>query len=610
MEQERVPTFLLQLQLNKIRNFSIIAHIDHGKSTLSDRIIEFCGGLSKREMKSQVLDTLELERERGITIKAQSVALNYVDEEREYQFNLIDTPGHVDFSYEVSRSLAACEGALLVVDGSQGVEAQTLSTCYKAIDLGLEVIPVINKIDLPQAEPERVKREIEEIIGIDASEALSVSAKDGTNLNELMKQIAKKIPAPKKSKEANLQALIIDSWYDNFLGVISLIRIFSGSLKKGEKFIVKSTGQTYTADTIGKFTPKKVPCTELSEGEVGYLVASVKDLKSVPVGDTLISAKNPETEELDGFEEVKPQVFASFFPIDSNDYQAFREALQKLNLNDASLIFEPENSDILGSGFRCGFLGTLHMEVVKERLEREYDLDLITTAPSVAYEILKTNGEETTISSPAELPTVNEIAEIREPIIKSTILCPDKYVGDVIELAMAKRGVQKDLQYLGGQVSIIFEMPLSEIVMDFFDTLKSKSQGYASVDFVFDRFQNAELVKVDVAINGLVVDSLSSIMHKSEAARKGREIAKRLREVIPRQMFEIPIQIMLGSKIIARESVKAFRKNVTAKLYGGDVTRKKKLLEKQKAGKKKMKQIGKVALPQEAFLSFLSTDKK
>jgi len=601
---------LLQLQLNKIRNFSIIAHIDHGKSTLSDRIIEFCGGLSKREMKSQVLDTLELERERGITIKAQSVALNYVDEDREYQFNLIDTPGHVDFSYEVSRSLAACEGALLVVDGSQGVEAQTLSTCYKAIDLGLEVIPVINKIDLPQAEPERVKREIEEIIGIDASEALSVSAKDGTNLNELMKQIAKKIPAPKKSKEANLQALIIDSWYDNFLGVISLIRIFSGSLKKGEKFIVKSTGQTYTADTIGKFTPKKVPCTELSEGEVGYLVASVKDLKSVPVGDTLISAKNPETDELDGFEEVKPQVFASFFPIDSNDYQAFREALQKLNLNDASLIFEPENSDILGSGFRCGFLGTLHMEVVKERLEREYDLDLITTAPSVAYEILKTNGEETTISSPAELPTVNEIAEIREPIIKSTILCPDKYVGDVIELAMAKRGVQKDLQYLGGQVSIIFEMPLSEIVMDFFDTLKSKSQGYASVDFVFDRFQNAELVKVDVAINGLVVDSLSSIMHKSEAARKGREIAKRLREVIPRQMFEIPIQIMLGSKIIARESVKAFRKNVTAKLYGGDVTRKKKLLEKQKAGKKKMKQIGKVALPQEAFLSFLSTDKK
>ena len=601
---------MLQLQLNKIRNFSIIAHIDHGKSTLSDRIIEFCGGLSKREMKSQVLDTLELERERGITIKAQSVALNYVDEEREYQFNLIDTPGHVDFSYEVSRSLAACEGALLVVDGSQGVEAQTLSTCYKAIDLGLEVIPVINKIDLPQAEPERVKREIEEIIGIDASEALSVSAKDGTNLNELMKQIAKKIPAPKKSKEASLQALIIDSWYDNFLGVISLIRIFSGTLKKGEKFIVKSTGQTYTADTIGKFTPKKVPCTELSEGEVGYLVASVKDLKSVPVGDTLISAKNPETEELDGFEEVKPQVFASFFPIDSNDYQAFREALQKLNLNDASLIFEPENSDILGSGFRCGFLGTLHMEVVKERLEREYDLNLITTAPSVAYEILKTNGEETTISSPAELPTVNEIAEIREPIIKSTILCPDKYVGDVIELAMAKRGVQKDLQYLGGQVSIIFEMPLSEIVMDFFDTLKSKSQGYASVDFVFDRFQNAELVKVDVAINGLVVDSLSSIMHKSEAARKGREIAKRLREVIPRQMFEIPIQIMLGSKIIARESVKAFRKNVTAKLYGGDVTRKKKLLEKQKAGKKKMKQIGKVALPQEAFLSFLSTDKK
>tara|TARA_B100002052_G_scaffold238275_1_gene222069 strand:- start:4456 stop:6246 length:1791 start_codon:yes stop_codon:yes gene_type:complete len=594
--------------LNKIRNFSIIAHIDHGKSTLSDRIIEFCGGLSKREMKSQVLDTLELERERGITIKAQSVALNYSDE-KDYQFNLIDTPGHVDFSYEVSRSLAACEGALLVVDGSQGVEAQTLSTCYKAIDLGLEVIPVINKIDLPQAEPERVKKEIEEIIGIDASDALSVSAKDGTGLDDLMKQIAQKIPPPRDSKEKNLQALIIDSWYDNFLGVISLIRIFSGELSKGEKFIVKSTGQTFTAESIGKFTPKKVDCDKLSQGEVGYLVANVKDLKSVPVGDTLISAKHTETKQLEGFEEVKPQVFASFFPIESNEYQSFREALQKLNLNDASLVFEPENSEILGSGFRCGFLGTLHMEVVKERLEREYNLDLITTAPSVAYEILRTNGEESFISSPAELPTANEIDAIREPIIKSTILCPDKYVGDVIELAIAKRGVQKDLQYLGGQVSIIFEMPLSEIVMDFFDLLKSKSQGYASVDFVFDRYQKADLVKVDVAVNGLVVDSLSSIMHRSDAQRKGRDIARRLREVIPRQMFEIPIQIMLGGKIIARESVKAFRKNVTAKLYGGDVTRKKKLLEKQKAGKKKMKQIGKVALPQEAFLSFLSTDK-
>lgn len=597
------------LKLNKIRNFSIIAHIDHGKSTLSDRIIEFCGGLSKREMKAQVLDTLELERERGITIKAQAVALEYHNDTH-YHFNLIDTPGHVDFSYEVSRSLAACEGALLVVDGSQGVEAQTLSTCYKAIDLGLEVIPVINKIDLPQAEPDRVKKEIEEIIGIDASEALSVSAKDGTNLDELMKQISHKIPPPKTTEQENLQALIIDSWYDNFLGVISLIRIFSGSLSKGEKFIVKSTGQTFTADTIGKFTPKKIECSSLSEGEVGYLVASVKDLKSVPVGDTLVSAKHPETPELEGFEEVKPQVFASFFPIESNDYQAFREALQKLNLNDASLVFEPENSEILGSGFRCGFLGTLHMEVVKERLEREYNLDLITTAPSVAYEVMKTNGEELSISSPSELPTPNEIDEIREPIIRSTVLCPDKYVGEVIELAMSKRGVQKDLQYLGGQVSIIFDMPLSEIVMDFFDILKSKSQGYASVDFAFDRFQKADLVKVDVAINGLVVDSLSSIMHKSEAQRKGRDMAQRLRNVIPRQMFEIPIQIMLGSKIIARESVKAFRKNVTAKLYGGDVTRKKKLLEKQKAGKKKMKQIGKVALPQEAFLSFLSTEKK
>ena len=438
---------------------------------------------------------------------------------------------------------------------------------------------------------------------------MSVSAKDGTGLDDLMKQIAQKIPPPRDSKEKNLQALIIDSWYDNFLGVISLIRIFSGELSKGEKFIVKSTGQTFTAESIGKFTPKKVDCDKLSQGEVGYLVANVKDLKSVPVGDTLISAKHTETKQLEGFEEVKPQVFASFFPIESNEYQSFREALQKLNLNDASLVFEPENSEILGSGFRCGFLGTLHMEVVKERLEREYNLDLITTAPSVAYEILRTNGEESFISSPAELPTANEIDAIREPIIKSTILCPDKYVGDVIELAIAKRGVQKDLQYLGGQVSIIFEMPLSEIVMDFFDLLKSKSQGYASVDFVFDRYQKADLVKVDVAVNGLVVDSLSSIMHRSDAQRKGRDIARRLREVIPRQMFEIPIQIMLGGKIIARESVKAFRKNVTAKLYGGDVTRKKKLLEKQKAGKKKMKQIGKVALPQEAFLSFLSTDK-
>ncbi|MBL6693380.1 MAG: elongation factor 4 [SAR86 cluster bacterium] len=596
--------------MSNTRNFSIIAHIDHGKSTLSDRIIEFCGGLSKREMKSQVLDTLELERERGITIKAQSVSLTYKNSTGEYNFNLIDTPGHVDFSYEVSRSLAACEGALLVVDGSQGVEAQTLSTCYKAIDLGLDVIPVINKIDLPQADPDRVKREIEEIIGIDASDAICVSAKDGTGLTDLLDLVVKDIPPPKDKSDDPLQALIIDSWYDNFLGVVSLIRVFSGSLKRGEKFIVKSTGQTFTADTLGIFTPKKSEKQQLSSGQVGFLVANVKELKSVPVGDTVISAKLPETKALDGFEKVQPQVFASFYPIDSNEYQAFREALQKLSLNDSSIVFEPENSEILGSGFRCGFLGTLHMEVIKERLEREYGLSLITTAPSVAYEISKTNGEELVISSPSQLPTTNEINEIREPMIKSTVLCPDKYVGDVIELAMSKRGIQKDLQYLGGQVSLTFDMPLSEIVMDFFDILKSKSQGYASVDFVFDRYQHSDLVKVDVAINGLVVDSLSAIMHRSDAQRRGREIAKRLKDVIPRQMFEIPIQIMLGSKIIARESVKAFRKNVTAKLYGGDVTRKKKLLEKQKAGKKKMKQIGKVALPQEAFLSFLSNEKK
>lgn len=596
--------------MSNTRNFSIIAHIDHGKSTLSDRIIEHCGGLSKREMKSQVLDTLELERERGITIKAQSVSLKYKNNSGEYNLNLIDTPGHVDFSYEVSRSLAACEGALLVVDGSQGVEAQTLSTCYKAIDLGLEVIPVINKIDLPQADPDRVKKEIEEIIGIDASDAICVSAKDGTGLTDLLDLVVRDIPPPKDKSDDPLQALIIDSWYDNFLGVISLIRVFSGSIKRGEKFIVKSNGQTFTADTLGVFTPKKNDTGSLSSGQVGFLVANVKELKSVPVGDTIISVKLPETNALDGFEKVQPQVFASFYPIDSNEYQSFREALQKLSLNDSSVVFEPENSEILGSGFRCGFLGTLHMEVIKERLEREYGLSLITTAPSVAYEILKTNGEKIMISSPSQLPTTNEINEIREPMIKSTVLCPDKYVGDVIELAMSKRGIQKDLQYLGGQVSLTFDMPLSEIVLDFFDTLKSKSQGYASVDFVFDRYQHSDLVKVDVAINGLVVDSLSAIMHRGDAQRRGREIAKRLKDVIPRQMFEIPIQIMLGSKIIARESVKAFRKNVTAKLYGGDVTRKKKLLEKQKAGKKKMKQIGKVALPQEAFLSFLSNEKK
>lgn len=596
--------------MSRTRNFSIIAHIDHGKSTLSDRIIEHCGGLTKREMKSQVLDMLELERERGITIKAQSVTLDYTNQDGTFTFNLIDTPGHVDFSYEVSRSLAACEGALLVVDGSQGVEAQTLSTCYKAIDLGLEVIPVINKIDLPQADPDRVKKEIEEIIGIDATDAICVSAKDGTGLTDLLDRVVRDVPPPDDTSESSLQALIVDSWYDNFLGVISLIRIFNGTLKKGEKFIVKSNGHTFTAETLGIFTPKKKEKQQLSSGDVGFLVANVKELKSVPVGDTLISSKAPDTKALDGFEKVQPQVFASFYPIDSSEYQSFREALDKLSLNDSSISFEPENSEILGSGFRCGFLGTLHMEVIKERLEREYNLNLITTAPSVAYQILKTNGEEIMISSPSQLPTTNEINQIREPMITSTVLCPDKYVGDVIELAMSKRGIQKDLQYLGGQVSLTFDMPLSEIVMDFFDILKSKSQGYASVDFVFNRYQHADLVKVDVAINGLVVDSLSAIMHRMDAQRRGREIAKRLKDVIPRQMFEIPIQIMLGSKIIARESVKAFRKNVTAKLYGGDVTRKKKLLEKQKAGKKKMKQIGKVALPQEAFLSFLSNDKK
>ena len=596
--------------MKNIRNFSVIAHIDHGKSTLSDRLIEYCGGLSSREMADQILDSMDIERERGITIKAQAVSLNYKKDNTEYLLNFIDTPGHVDFSYEVSRSLSACEGALLVVDGSQGVEAQTLANCYTAVEQGLEVLPVINKIDLPQAEPDRVKLEIEEMVGINASGAPLVSAKTGEGIEKLLDELVSSIPSPEGNLNASLQALIIDSWFDSYLGVVSLIRIKNGTIKIGQKFQIHSTGQTHIVDDIGIFSPKKISKKELSAGEVGFLVAGIKDIKGAPVGDTVIESNDQTTEALPGFKKVNPKVFASIFTLNSDDYEKFRDALSKLVLNDSSLIYEPEISDALGFGFRCGFLGTLHMEVIKERLEREYGLSLITTAPSVAYEILKTNGEEIMISSPYQLPTTNEINEIREPMIKSTILCPDKYVGDVIELAMSKRGIQKDLQYLGGQVSLTFDMPLSEIVMDFFDTLKSKSQGYASVDFVFDRYQHSDLVKVDVAINGLVVDSLSAIMHRGDAQRRGREIAKRLKDVIPRQMFEIPIQIMLGSKIIARESVKAFRKNVTAKLYGGDVTRKKKLLEKQKAGKKKMKQIGKVALPQEAFLSFLSNEKK
>ena len=593
--------------MNQIRNFSIIAHIDHGKSTLSDRLIEFCGGLSKREMADQILDSMDIERERGITIKAQAVTLEYKENGQTYQLNFIDTPGHVDFTYEVSRSLYACEGALLVVDGSQGVEAQTLANCYTAVDHGLEVIPVINKIDLPQADPERVKKEIEDMIGLDASNAPLVSAKTGEGIQELLSAIVNLIPAPAEAQSSELRALIIDSWFDAYLGVISLIKITQGSIQTGDKFRVFSTRQQHNADEVGIFTPKKKKMPQLSTGQVGYLVAGIKEIKGAPVGDTVVLAKDEVTLALPGFKRVMPKVFASLFTVNSDDYEKFRDALSKLVLNDSSLVYEPETSDALGFGFRCGFLGTLHMEVIRERLEREYDLELISTAPSVEYEVIKTNGEVQRCESPSQLPPPNEIDKIKEPYAQTNILTPKDYVGNVITLCTSKRGIQKEMTYFSNQVSIVFEMPLAEIIVDFFDQLKSQTKGFASVEYSLLDFRVSDLTKLDVLINNTRVDALSMIIHKSFSMSRGREVAQNLQKLIPRQMFDVPIQVALGSKIISRETVKALRKNVTAKCYGGDVTRKKKLLEKQKEGKKKMKQLGKVSIPQEAFLNYFNT---
>ena len=592
--------------LSHIRNFSIIAHIDHGKSTIADRFIQICGGLSEREMEEQVLDSMDLERERGITIKAQSVTLDFKAEDGEiYQLNFIDTPGHVDFSYEVSRSLAACEGALLVVDAAQGVEAQSVANCYTAIEQGLEVLPVLNKIDLPSAEPDRVINEIEEIIGIEAEEALRVSAKSGIGIKELLEQLVKVIPHPEGDESEPLQALIIDSWFDPYVGVISLIRVMNGVLSNKNKIKIMSSGRQYQAEKVGIFTPKQVTTGRLGPGEVGFLIAGIKEIDGAPVGDTITLADNPATEPLPGFEEMRPRVFAGLYPVSSDDYENLRDALQKLRLNDAALHYEPETSQALGFGFRCGFLGMLHMEIVQERLEREYDLDLITTAPTVIYEVEKKNGEVVKVDNPADLPDPSLIEEIREPIIEATILVPQDLLGPVITLCIEKRGVQKNMQYLGGQVQVTYELPMNEVVLDFFDRLKSVSRGYASFEYEFKRFQVAPLVKLDILINGEVVDALSVIVHRDHSDTRGRELTGRMKELIPRQMFEVAIQAAIGSKIIARSTVKALRKNVTAKCYGGDITRKRKLLEKQKAGKKRMKQVGRVEIPQDAFLAVL-----
>ncbi len=596
--------------MQNIRNFSIIAHIDHGKSTLADRFIQICGGLDDREMSAQVLDSMDLEQERGITIKAQSVSLGYTARDGEtYQLNFIDTPGHVDFSYEVSRSLAACEGALLVVDAAQGVEAQSVANCYTAIEQGLEVLPVLNKIDLPAADPERVSKEIEEIIGIEASHAIHVSAKSGVGIEDLLEQLVAEIPAPAGDPEAPLQALIIDSWFDNYVGVVSLVRVVNGRLSKKMRFKVMSTGRTYGADRVGLFTPKMTDTESLEVGQVGYLIAGIKDIDGAPVGDTLTEDKRPCEDALPGFREVQPRVFAGLFPVSSDDYESFREALQKLRLNDAALHFEPETSAALGFGFRCGFLGMLHMEIVQERLEREYDLELITTAPTVIYEVVRTDGTVEQVDNPSRLPPINEITEIREPIITSTVLVPETYVGAVMQLCIEKRGVQTRMQYLGGQTSLEYEMPLSEVVLDFFDRLKSVSRGFASFDYAFNRFQAAPLVRLDVLINKDRVDALSIIVHRERARYRGRDLVEKMRELIPRQMFEVAIQAAIGTQVIARSTVKALRKNVTAKCYGGDVSRKRKLLEKQKAGKRRMKQVGSVEIPQEAFLAVLQVDK-
>jgi len=597
------------IDINKIRNFSIIAHIDHGKSTLADRFIQYCGGLEEREMDAQILDTLDIERERGITIKAQSVTLYYhADDGKRYQLNFIDTPGHVDFTYEVSRSLAACEGALLVVDAGQGVEAQSVATCYTAIEQGLEVLPVLNKMDLPQAEPDRVRVEIEEIIGLEASEAVCASAKTGMGIKEILEQIVQKVPPPSGEKESDVQALIIDSWFDNYLGVVSLVRVMHGTLKKGDKIIAKSLGKAHAIDNIGVFTPKRHQTGVLSAGEVGFIEAGIKDIQGAPVGDTLTLAKTPDVEALAGFRQIQPQVFAGLFPVSSDDFESFRDALEKLTLNDASLQYEPENSDALGFGFRCGFLGMLHMEIIQERLEREYDLSLITTAPTVVYEVLLENGDVVMVDSPSRLPPVNNIQEMREPIVKANILVPQEYLGNVINLCVDKRGVQKDMQFIGKQVSLNYDLPMNEVVMDFFDRLKSVSRGYASLDYQFDRFETSHLVRLDVLINGSRVDALALIVYRDHAQSKGRLLVEKMKELIPRQLYDVAIQAAIGGQIIARSTVKALRKNVTAKCYGGDVSRKKKLLEKQKAGKKRMKKVGNVEVPQEAFLAVLKVE--
>jgi GTP-binding protein LepA len=597
--------------MKNIRNFSIIAHIDHGKSTLADRFIQVCGGLTQREMAEQVLDSMDLERERGITIKAQSVSLNYTARDGEtYKLNFIDTPGHVDFSYEVSRSLFACEGALLVVDAAQGVEAQSVANCYTAIEQGLEVIPVLNKIDLPAAEPDRVKEEIEDIIGLEADEAISVSAKTGLNVEEVLEQLVRKVPPPQGDPDGPLKALIIDSWFDNFVGVVSLVRIVDGRLRGNDRIRVMATGRAHQVTEVGGFTPKKTKREYLDTGEVGYVIAGIKEIDGAPVGDTLTLDNRPCDERLPGFKEVKPRVFAGLFPVDSNDYEDFREALSKLRLNDAALYYEPEVSDALGFGFRCGFLGMLHMEIIQERLEREYQLDLITTAPTVVYEVLTTDGEVRRVDNPSRLPEANHIEEIREPIILANILVPQEFVGPVITLCEEKRGNQKKMMYHGKQVQLSYELPMSEVVLDFFDRLKSSSRGYASFEYDFDRFQVSKLVKLDVLINSERVDALSTIVHKDQSYYRGRDLCERMKEIIPRQMFDVAIQAAIGNHIIARTTVKALRKNVTAKCYGGDVSRKRKLLEKQKEGKKRMKSIGKVDIPQEAFLAVLQVDKK
>ena len=593
-----------------IRNFSIIAHIDHGKSTLADRFIQTCGGLSEREMSAQVLDSMDIERERGITIKAQSVSLDFKSKNGEtYQLNLIDTPGHVDFSYEVSRSLAACEGALLVVDAAQGVEAQSVANCYTAIEQGLEVIPVLNKIDLPSAEPDRVLSEIEEIIGVPADEALRISAKTGLGVDDLLEQLVEKVPAPKGDPDAPLQALIIDSWFDNYLGVVSLVRVVNGSIHRKQKILIMSTGKSYLAEKLGVFTPKSLNKERLLTGEVGFVVAGIKDIFGAPVGDTITAQDQPCQGPLPGFQKVQPRVFAGLYPVESDDYEDLREALNKLHLNDAALQYEPETSQALGFGFRCGFLGMLHMEIIQERLEREYDLDLITTAPTVVYEVVKTDQTTVEIDNPSELPAPNDVLEIREPIIEANILVPQDYLGNVMTLCIEKRGVQKRMAYMGGQVSVSFEIPLSEVVLDFFDRLKSVSRGFASFDYEFLRFQAAPLVKLDILINAERVDALSLIVHRDISQTRGRDLVEKMKDLIPRQMYEVAIQAAIGSKIIARSTVKAMRKNVLAKCYGGDITRKKKLLEKQKAGKKRMKQVGKIDIPQEAFLAVLRVNK-